>query len=67
LKRLVEAAGKVVTRDELLREVWGYSDGVQTRTIDNFVVAVRKKVEPDPKRPRYIQTVPGEGYRFVGD
>jgi DNA-binding response OmpR family regulator len=67
LKRLVEAAGKVVTRDELLREVWGYSDGVQTRTIDNFVVAVRKKIEPDPKRPRYIQTVPGEGYRFVGD
>jgi len=67
LKRLVEAAGRVVTRDELLREVWGYSDGVQTRTIDNFVVAVRKKIEPDPKRPRYIQTVPGEGYMFVGD
>ena len=67
LKRLVAAAGRVVTRDELLREVWGYSDGVQTRTIDNFVVAVRKKIEPDPKRPRYIQTVPGEGYRFVGD
>ena len=67
LKRLVEAMGRVVTRDELLREVWGYSDGVQTRTIDNFVVAVRKKIEPDPKRPRYIQTVPGEGYRFVSD
>ena len=67
LKRLVEASGRVVTRDELLREVWGYSDGVQTRTIDNFVVAVRKKIEPDPRRPRYIQTVPGEGYRFVGD
>lgn len=67
LRRLVEAAGRVVTRDELLREVWGYSDGVQTRTIDNFVVAVRKKIEPDPRRPRYIQTVPGEGYRFVGD
>lgn len=67
LRRLVEAAGRVVTRDELLREVWGYSDGVQTRTIDNFVVALRKKVEPDPRRPRYIQTAPGEGYRFVGD
>lgn len=67
LRRLVEASGRVVTRDELLREVWGYSDGVQTRTIDNFVVAVRKKIEPDPKRPRYIQTVPGEGYRFVAD
>lgn len=67
LRRLVDAAGRVVTRDELLREVWGYSDGVQTRTIDNFVVALRKKVEPDPRRPRYIQTVPGEGYRFVAD
>jgi len=67
LRRLVEAAGRVVTRDELLREVWGYSDGVQTRTIDNFVVALRKKVEPDPRRPRYIQTAPGEGYRFVSD
>ena len=67
LKRLAEADGRTVTRDELLREVWGYADGVQTRTIDNFVLALRKKVEPNPRRPRYIQTVPGEGYRFVGD
>lgn len=67
LRRLSEHAGETVTRDELLREVWGYADGVQTRTIDNFVLALRKKLEPDPKKPRYIQTVPGEGYRFVGD
>lgn len=67
LRRLIEASGKTVTRDELLREVWGYSDGIQTRTIDNFVLALRKKVEIHPKQPRYIQTVPGEGYRFVGD
>lgn len=67
LKRLSEHAGETVTRDELLREVWGYADGVQTRTIDNFVLALRKKLEPDPKKPRYIQTVTGEGYRFLGD
>jgi DNA-binding response OmpR family regulator len=67
LKRLAESDGRTVTREELLREVWGYADGVQTRTIDNFVLALRKKIEPDPRKPRYIQTVPGEGYRFVGD
>jgi len=67
LRRLLENSGRTVTRDELLREVWGYSDGIQTRTIDNFVVALRKKIEPNSRKPRYIQTVPGEGYRFVGD
>lgn len=67
LRRLSERAGETVTRDEILREVWGYADGVQTRTIDNFVLALRKKLEPDPKKPRYIQTVPGEGYLFRGD
>ncbi|MBK9577270.1 MAG: response regulator transcription factor [Fibrobacterota bacterium] len=64
LRHLMEASGRTVTRDELLREVWGYSDGIQTRTIDNFVVALRKKIEDDPKHPLHIQTVPGEGYRF---
>jgi DNA-binding response OmpR family regulator len=67
LRRLADHQGETVTRDELLREVWGYADGVQTRTIDNFVLALRKKLEPDPRRPRYIQTVTGEGYRFQGD
>lgn len=67
LRRLMENSGRTVTRDELLREVWGYSDGIQTRTIDNFVVALRKKIEPNSHKPRYIQTVPGEGYRFVAD
>jgi len=67
LRRLSEQQGQTVSRDALLREVWGYADGVQTRTIDNFVLALRKKLEPDPKKPRYILTVPGEGYRFQGD
>lgn len=64
LRHLMEAAGRTVTRDELLREVWGYGEGAQTRTIDNFVAALRKKIEDDPKHPLHIQTVPGEGYRF---
>ncbi|HOX50730.1 MAG TPA: response regulator transcription factor, partial [Fibrobacteria bacterium] len=64
LRHLMEAAGRTVTRDELLREVWGYGEGFQTRTIDNFVANLRKKIEADPKRPLHIQTVPGEGYRF---
>jgi DNA-binding response OmpR family regulator len=50
-----------------LRDVWGYTDGVQTRTIDTFMLALRKKLEPDPKKPRYLLTVTGVGYRFLGD
>ncbi|MCB9497492.1 MAG: response regulator transcription factor [Fibrobacteria bacterium] len=67
LKALWDQRGETLTRDRLLREVWGYADGVQTRTIDTFVLALRKKLEPDPKKPRYIQTVIGEGYRFSPD
>jgi two-component system, OmpR family, alkaline phosphatase synthesis response regulator PhoP len=65
LRHLVESAGRTVNRDELLRDVWGYTDGVQTRTIDNFIVALRKKIEDNPRKPQFIQTVPGEGYRFT--
>jgi len=67
LKKLSQRKGEVVTRDELLREVWGYTGGVQTRTIDQFVLSLRKKIEPDPKRPKHLLTVPGQGYRFVAD
>lgn len=67
LRKLSERKGAVVTRDELLREVWGYSGGVQTRTIDQFVATLRKKIEVDPKHPRHLLTVTGEGYRFVAD
>jgi len=65
LRHLMQRSGRTVTRDELLRDVWGYSDGVQTRTIDNFIVALRKKIEDNPRKPSLIQTIPGEGYRFV--
>ena len=57
--------GAAVTRKELLERVWGYSSDTETRTLDNFVVRLRKYFEPDPANPVYFQTVRGVGYRFV--
>lgn len=63
---LLENRGRVVTRDELLLKVWEYPvAGLQTRTVDNYVMKLRRKVEPDPARPRYILTVRGKGYRLA--
>ncbi len=63
---LLENRGRVVTRDELLLKVWEYPiAGLQTRTVDNYVMKLRQKVEPDPARPRYILTVRGKGYRLA--
>ncbi|MHC4931518.1 MAG: response regulator transcription factor [Planctomycetota bacterium] len=63
---LLEHRGRVVTRDELLIKVWEYPcAGLQTRTVDNYVMKLRQKVEPDPARPRYILTVRGKGYRLA--
>jgi len=55
---------KTVTRASLLENVWGYSSDTETRTLDNFLVRLRKYFEPDPGNPRYFQTVRGVGYRF---
>jgi two-component system response regulator VicR len=65
LRYLAERAGSVVSRDELLRLVWGYSDTPMTRTVDNFIFRLRHKLEPDPHHPRYIRTAHGDGYRFT--
>jgi DNA-binding response OmpR family regulator len=65
LRCLAERSGSVVTRDELLRLVWGYSDAPLTRTVDNFVFRLRHKIEPDPHHPKYIRTAYGDGYRLV--
>ncbi len=62
LHYLVEHAGKIVTREELLRVVWGYQDAPLTRTVDNFVARLRRKIEADPHHPRYIRTMHGDGY-----
>lgn len=57
--------GRVIGRSELLERVWGQPNIETTRTIDNFIVRLRKYFEPDPARPRYFLSVRGAGYRFV--
>ena len=57
--------GEILTRDEILRQVWGYGDPPLTRTVDTHIVHLRQKLEPDPEEPRFILTVHGVGYKFV--
>lgn len=64
LRYFVEHAGTTLSRDELLREVWGYEGGIFTRTVDVHVASLRQKLERDPKRPEFILTVSGIGYKF---
>ncbi|HEY3286750.1 MAG TPA: response regulator transcription factor [Gemmatimonadaceae bacterium] len=65
LKVLVEREGQVVWRDDILDLVWGEDVLPSTRTIDNFIVRLRKRFEPDPEQPRHFHTVRGIGYRFT--
>jgi DNA-binding response OmpR family regulator len=65
LRALLRRAGRVATRSELLREVWGYQDCVVSRTLDTHVGELRRKLEPDPARPRHILTVRKTGYRLA--
>src|SRR5690606_1684956 len=65
LKTLASSPGKVFTREELLRNVWGYEEETPTRTLDYHVRSLRKKIEEDPSNPRLLRTVHGVGYRFV--
>lgn len=62
LRYLAERERRVVSREELLREIWGYLDSTTTRSVDHAVARIRKKVEADPHRPRYLHTVHGDGY-----
>jgi two-component system, OmpR family, alkaline phosphatase synthesis response regulator PhoP len=66
LKYFIEHRGATLTRDELLNEVWGYQSMPSTRTVDVHVAWLRQKVEPNPKRPQFILTVHGLGYKFAG-
>ena len=65
LRYLIGHDGKVVSRDDLLDKIWGYEKYPTTRTIDNHILKLRKKIEIDPNHPRHILTVYGGGYRFV--
>ncbi len=59
--------GATLSRAELLEKVWGYAANAETRTLDNFIVRLRKYFEPDPADPVFFQTVRGVGYRFTRD
>ena len=65
LKVLSERAGTIVTREEILDRVWGYEVFPSTRTIDNFIVRLRKRFERNPEVPAHFHTVRGVGYRFT--
>lgn len=64
LKLLIEKKNEVVTREEILKTVWGYTVFPSTRTIDNFILAFRKYFEKDPKNPTYFLSLRGVGYKF---
>lgn len=64
LRLLASRAGEVVTRDELLNEVWGYENYPTTRTVDNHLAGLRAKLERDPADPQHLRTVHGVGYKF---
>ena len=66
LRYFVEHRGATLSRNELLKEVWGYGSATFTRTVDVHVASLRQKLEDDPKRPELIVTVLGMGYKFAG-
>lgn len=65
LKYLWEREGEPVSRDEILEKIWGLEAGPNNRTVDNFIVKLRRKIEPKPDRPVHILTVYGVGYKLV--
>jgi DNA-binding response OmpR family regulator len=67
LRYMSARAGEIVTRDELLRNVWGYQNVPLTRSVDNLIARLRSKVESDPDNPHYILTMYGNGYRLTLD
>lgn len=65
LKYFLLHEGEVLSREQLLRDVWGFEEAPETRSVDNYVLTMRKKIEPDPSSPRHIVTLRGAGYKFV--
>jgi DNA-binding response OmpR family regulator len=65
LKFFASSPGRVLSRDELLNEVWGYQNYPSTRTVDNHVLRLRQRLEPDPANPCFFLTIHGAGYKFV--
>ncbi len=67
LEVLAAQPNRVVSRAELLEKVWGYHSDVETRTVDNFIVRLRKYFEPEPDHPRYFISIRGQGYMYQQD
>ena len=67
LRHLVRNDGRIVSRKQILEEVWGLHEDTDTRAIDNFIVRLRRYLEDDPANPRHLLTVRGVGYRFVAN
>jgi DNA-binding response OmpR family regulator len=65
LKYFVDNAERVLSREELLSQVWGYNSYPTTRTVDNQILKLRQKLEPDSTEPRYLHTIYGAGYKFI--
>ena len=65
LKYFWQHRNETVSRDQLLNEVWGYDQSTTTRTVDNFILKLRQKIEIDPVNPRHILTVYGLGYKYI--
>jgi DNA-binding response OmpR family regulator len=65
LKYFVEREGQVISRETILKEVWGYDSLPTTRTVDNYVLSLRKKIEPKPSKPAHLLTVHTVGYKFL--
>jgi DNA-binding response OmpR family regulator len=67
LRYLTDREGKAVSRKAMLEEVWGVHEDTDTRAIDNFIVRLRRYIEPEPAHPQHLLTVRGVGYRFVAE
>jgi DNA-binding response OmpR family regulator len=67
LRHLVRNDGRIVSRKQILEEVWGLHEDTDTRAIDNFMVRLRRYIEDDPAQPRHLLTVRGVGYRFLAN
>ena len=67
LRHLVQNDGRIVSRKQILEQVWGLHEDTDTRAIDNFIVRLRRYIEDDPGHPRHLLTVRGVGYRFVAN
>jgi DNA-binding response OmpR family regulator len=66
LAYFIQHRDQILTRDRLLQEVWEYSTGIATRTVDTHVLTLRKKLHDNAQTPKFIQTLHGVGYRFIG-